>query len=362
MAFSDFINRLWNNIQEAPTFVPTYIEFPPDRIDDKDIQDFENIDPNRHYFMVTMNEMFLSYKRKWHMNFSPMVFSVCSFMYDGQIKEVPYIIGPSYLKKYEQRPPEGFVYLNTPIVGVHPWKGNTMSLSVILSRVRETNNVEKVLKVVENVANSLDFSTGLSHYINIGNVVLDGFESLMGLEETTPLLGINNNFGQAAGNEMRPGYYALINDDDSDTDKFWVKDNRLYYGDSLESAELYQKTEDASDFILFKVGVSTKRFDEAALSYYESYQSIYNSIKNATDLGEKYRKNLSARLRILAVDIMTSPDLTTNQAKLIWNDKREEIKGFIDELSKLSADRADAKAPSDPVNEIMNQALADLDL
>lgn len=59
---------------------------------------------------------------------------------------------------------------------------------------------------------------------------------------------------------------------------------------------------------------------------------------------------------------MTSPDLTTNQAKLIWNDKREEIKGFIDELSKLSADRADAKAPSDPVNEIMNQALADLDL
>ena len=96
------IKRL--KVKQSPTFVPTYIEFTPQQTDEPQLYS-ETFDDRKHYFMISVSEMFLSYQRLWHQNFSPMVFSVCNFKYNGSTLEIPYVIGPSLLKKFEQRLP-----------------------------------------------------------------------------------------------------------------------------------------------------------------------------------------------------------------------------------------------------------------
>lgn len=358
MPLSQFFNNLWDNIKQSPTFVPTYIEFSANQTDEPALFSTK-FDDRRHYFMVSVSEMFLSYNRLWHQNFSPMVFSVCNFKYNGETLEIPYIIGPSHLKKFEQRLPKGMLFLNTPVVGVHPWRGGNLSLSIILCRVKETNNIEKVLSVIEDVSNSLDFSAGLESYTKVGRVVLKGFDSLLGFEQTSPLLGINNNFGQASGNPFRPGYYALVQGENLDKNKFWVKDKRLCYGDSLDTAQSYRD----DDFVLFRIGISEDRKDEESLSFYKQYTSIYEYIRNQSELSENQLLNLKSRLRQLAVDIRLSPDLTTLQADRIWKEKKEEIESFVDMLTKLDGSDEEIRIKSmkmDPIDQIMDEAAGQL--
>ncbi len=352
MALSQFFTNVWNTIKSAPTFVPTYIEFPASQTDVQD--DFKNFDDSRHYFMMSVSEMFLSYQRLWHQNFSPMVFTVCNFNYDGKTLEIPYVIGPSLLKKFEQRLPKGMLFFNTPVVGIYPWKGGNFSLSVVLCRVAETNNAEKLLNVIEEVSGNIEVSSGIAQYTKIGKVILKGVDALMGFEQTSPLLGLNNNFGQAAGNPFKPGFHAIIHGENLDKSKFWVKNNKLHYGDSLESAEEYRE----DDFVLFKIGISENRYDIETLSFYPEYKEIYNYVVNQTEITEKQRQFLKMKLAHLYVSIKESPDLTEAQGKRIWEEKRNEIKDFVEQLTTLSGKEINNKMPAE--DQILDDAMNDL--
>ena len=358
MAFSNFFNSLWSNIKEAPSFVPTYLEFSPDQTDNTSDKSFREVDTNQHYFSVGISEMFLSYKRRWHQEFSPMVFTLCSFKYGRENIEVPYIIGPDHLSKFKQTLPEGMLFLNTPVVGIHPWQGGNMALSVVLCRVKEGNNVEKILKVVEDVSSKLGLYTGISNFLKIGKVVLDGFDYLMGFEETSPLLGVANNFGQAANHAMRPGFHVIIHEENLDKSKFWVKENRLCYGDNMVDSKPYRE----NDYVLFRVGVVNERHDVQTLPFSEKYDSIYDFIGNQGKLNVEQRDNLRARMVSLAVDIMKSPDLTPNQSDTIWNEKSARINDFVDKLDHLGPESEGMAATSTPdqVDELMRKANADL--
>ena len=355
MALSQLFNNLWGRVKQSPTFVPTYIEFNPQQTDEPQLYS-ETFDDRKHYFMFSVSEMFLSYQRLWHQNFSPMVFSVCNFKYNGSTLEIPYVIGPSLLKKFEQRLPKGMLFLNTPVVGMHPWRGGNISYSIILCRVKETNNAEKLLNVIEDVSNSLDFGTGLANYTKIGKVVLNGFDSLLGFEQTSPLLGLNNNFGQAAGNEFKPGFHALIHASDLDKNKFWIKNNTLCYGDSLETSEPYRD----DDFVLFRIGISDARKDEETLAFYNEYNEIYDDIQHQSEITSEYRDRLRTKMLHLAVSIRRSPDLTDLQADRIWEEKCEEINKFVDRLAKLDGAASTAAKTWNASDEIMNSALRDL--
>ena len=353
MAFSAFFNNLWDKIKASPTFVPTYIEFSPEQTDEMDAL-HQAFDATLHYFSISVNEMFLSDKRQWHMEVDPMVFSVCNFQYDGSTLETPFIIGPSSLKKYREYVPQGMLYKNTPVVGIYPWRGGNVALSIILCKVERQNNIEKILNVVEEVANSLDFSKSLSNSLKISKVIMNGINALLGFQETQPIIGINNNFGQAANNLFKSGYYALINDNNIDKYKFWVKNNELNYGNSLETSVPYR----GDDFVLFKIGLAYKRDDEQSLPFYQEYKKIYEYIKNQVELDVKQRDNLKSRLTQLAVAIKLSPDLTAKQADIIWKEKKEEIEGFVNMIAKL--DGTEHAKEIDTIDQIMNTAKDDL--
>lgn len=353
MALSQFFSDIWDTIKASPTFVPTYIEFLPERTDEE-AKLHQTFDDRLHYFSISVSEMFLSEKRQWHLNVDPMVFSVCNFQYDGSNLEIPFIIGPSSLKKYMQYVPQGMLYKNTPVVGIHPWRGGNVGLSIILCKVQRQNNIDRILSLVEQVASSLDFSRTLSNYLKISKVIMNGFDALIGFKETQPIIGINNNFGQSANNLFKPGYFALIKNDQVDKDKFWVKNNELNYGDSLEKATPYRN----DDFVLFQIGLEYRRDDEQSLPFYQEYKNIYEYIRNQVELDVKQIDNLKSRLRQLAVLIKLCPDLTEKQADIIWNQKKEEIEEFVSMISRL--DSTEHPKEVDVIDEIMNKAMDDL--
>ena len=349
MALSQFFTNLWNNVKSSPTFVPTYIEFPASQTDMP--EELTEFDDRRDYFMMSVSELFLSYQRLWHQEFSPMVFTVCNFNYGNKIHEIPYIIGPSLLKKYEQRLPKGMLFMNTPVVGIYPWRGGNVSLSVILCRVAQTNNAEKLLNVIEEVSGSLDLSAGVSQFTKIGRVILKGFDTLLGFEQTSPLLGLNNNFGQEAGHTFKPGFHALIHGENLDKSKFWVKDNKLYYGDSPESSVEYRDT----DFVLFKIGKTTKRLDDETLPFYQEYKEIYDYLANQTEITQSQRDHIRTKMIHLLVSIKQSPDLTPYHAALIQKEMTDEINNFVETLSTLG-DKQKVVELSE-VDQMMNSAM-----
>ncbi|MBN2635454.1 MAG: hypothetical protein JXR61_04230 [Prolixibacteraceae bacterium] len=349
MALSKFFTNLWNNVKSSPTFVPTYIEFPANQTDIP--YELVEFDDRRDYFMMSVSELFLSYKRLWHQDFSPMVFTVCSFNYGDKAHEVPYVIGPSLLQKYEQRLPKGMLFLNTPVVGIYPWRGGNVSLSVILCRVAQTNNAEKLLNIVEEVSGSLDLSAGITQFSKMGRVVLKGLDTLLGFEQTSPLLGLNNNFGQESGNTFKPGFHALIHGENLDKSKFWVKKNKLHYGSSLEDSEEYRD----NDFVLFKIGKTDKRLDDETLPYYQEYKEIYNYLSNQTAITDKEREFLRTKMIHLVVSIKQSNDLTPAHAEIILKEKIDEINKFVETLSLLG-DKEKTSTLSE-VDKMMDSAL-----
>jgi len=227
-------------------------------------------------------------------------------------------------------------------------------LSVILCRIAETNNAEKLLNVIEEVSENIEVSSGIAQYTKIGKVILKGVDALMGFQQTSPLLGLNNNFGQAAGNPFKPGFHAIIHNPNLDKRKFWVKNNKLHYGDSLESALEYRD----DDFVLFKIGVSENRTDEETLNFYQEYKEIYNYLANQTEITDKQRQFLKTKMLHLAISIKQSPDLTAAQADRIWKEKCDEINDFVDRITKLSGKEVKKEMPA--LDQMMDAAMNDL--
>lgn len=333
MAFSQYFTTLWSRIKQASTFVPAYFRI-PDENTDLPSGETSQFDERRHYFMISVNEMYLSYKREWHKSFSPMVFSVCNFKYDGKELEIPFAISPGFLQKYKQEVPGGMLFLNTPVVGLFPWRGGNVSLSLILSRIPQADVAEKMIDVIGEISGSLSFAAGIESYTRISRVLLNGINSLMGFQQTQPILGVNNNFGMAAGNPFRPGYHALIHSENPDKKKFWVKENALYYGNSLESAIPYRD----DDYVLFRIGISDKRHDLESLSFYKEYREIFDFLEHQDVITHKEKELLRPKILHLAVAIKRSPDLTWEQANQIHDTMIEDINLTVEKFSKLDGE------------------------
>ena len=110
------------------------------------------------------------------------------------------------------------------------------------------SNAEKLLQVVESISGVINPSIAFSAYLAIAKPVLEGVQSLLGLQQTVPVLGYRIAINPAIGQVLEPTYYILIDADAQqiERDKFWVRNDRLYYGQTPDTTNLYDK----HDFIL----------------------------------------------------------------------------------------------------------------
>ena len=343
MGFSD----LWKKITQTPSFQPTRIFIPDDHTDKADQLKNNIITAEKDYFTVRVNEMYLSYSSKWFSTFDPVVFVVSEFIYGGQRRVVPFVVGPAMLKGKMENLPEGMIFSNTTVAGTHPYKGDSLALTIVLSQVKQTDHLQKFIEMIESTAATymMDFATMVNDYVKVAKVVMKGMENLMGMEETTPIVGFRKEINPNAGDDFKPGYSVLINKDQSTLQEsmFWVKNDRLFYGNSLETAVPYRE----GDYVLYSIMKTTARNDTSTL-----FSAVWDDVKNyaikEAFISDDKWQIIKSRMFGLQCVLTSSPDLTQPQADILWND-------YVAEIKKIRASKDQLGSA------VMNVSLDDFD-
>jgi len=340
---------LWKKITQSPSYRPAQIAINPENTDVRDrlVKPFKR---NEQYFLVRINEMYLSYKRKWLSEYDPMVFVLSEFLYDGEKVSVPYVVGPSMLTDKIEKIPEGMILKDTTVAGLHPFRGGEFAISVVLARLRQQDYLRKILRLIESTAGTYTsgFVTMVSQYSKVAKVVLDGIDSLLDSEEVEPLIGFRKPYQPDVDN-FTPAYFVLINKDEQEVKEsnFFVKNNSLLYGDSMDSAKPYRK----DDYVLYSIRDASIRSDYESLPFHKQWLELVKSIGDLKGVSDDDKQIINAKLFSLQSILETSPDLTRPQVDEI-------IDGYIADRDKMLARRSnrlsgstEPSASEQPVDE-----------
>ena len=336
------VNRakdLWNRFEQSPTEEPGWVPIPKERVDEGDSLG-TTLQANDQYFEIRINEVYLSYKRKWFTTYDPMVLIVSEFSYAGQPTIVPFVIGPTMVENMVEKSgnngeaPQGMVFANTRVAGPHPYRGGDVALTVILYRSERQNYARQLLGLVENSAIVLDLVVPVGTYAKMAGLVLNGVETLTGTDgPVDPLMGRRDAFGP-----VKAGYFVLTSAPISKPEHLWVREKRLVQGPTLEEADSFED----DDYVLFSIG-TTHRDDVSALPFFPTWQNVLQEAVTSSkkDIWENTKANMAALLGM----IYTSPDLTeTHKVQLEeeWTERMATLHRRAVRLSNLGGERQPA--------------------
>jgi hypothetical protein len=293
----------WPKVQHGSAVLPTRYQIPSENVDKNMGVTFKR---DQHYFLVRVNRIFLQYDRQFWTTYAPMALIVSEFQYDGENMVVPFVVGPSMLEKDQIELPRGFLFLDTKVAGVHPYKGSGLKLTVILYRVKRSNMARVLLKVIENITSALDFSQTLSSYLKIANVMVDLLGELFGLDaDNQPIIGLRQEF--EPGENFYPGYFVLIDSEKIERNKLWVRENDLYYGDPPNLEKFT-----GANYILYSIGQTTERDD---FDKFSPIGKMWEEVKTeASNPKSDAWENAKVTMSSLYTAMVTSPDLTEEHA------------------------------------------------
>ena len=329
------ITAIWKKVKESPSFSPTQFTIPVDNIDQKTGLG-EAIVKDQHYFLVRVNEMFLSYKRKWFSTYDPVVFSNVEYLYSSQRVAQPFLISPSMLQTPFKKLHEGMLFKDTTVAGLQPYRGGSFGLALVLGRLRQENYLRKMLSLLEGTVSAFPtgFSTVISGYSKIAHMVLDHIETMFDSHEIEPVIGYRQEFVPAVRDNFVSGYNVLMNSDENhlDRSKFFVRNNSLYYGQSLEDSEPFRR----DDYILYSMMAASSRDDTEALPFHQQYLELQKMISGMVELSSDERKLINGKLFSLQDTIRMSADLVRPQIVDQINLYRRDLKDMIDARQPLS--------------------------
>lgn len=319
--------QLWNRLSTGSSRLPFHAAIPLSRVS-HNVRHANPFQADHYYFQIRINEMYLTYGRRWFSEFDPMVFVLTEFTYDKKVESVPFVVGPQLLQKFKESEgiPNGMVFKNTRVAGIHPYRGGRVSVSLILSSVRRSDHAKDVLDLIETSAGALDFSTTLSFYLRTARVVIEGVSRLVGMGQTNPIMGLRTEFDPQAGDLFEPSYFVLIdaNSEDVRSDKLWVKDGELFIGDSATDCVRFRNHRPL-DYVLYSVLQSEKRDDLSLLPFYPLYERIK---QEATVPEDNSWRRAKADMVTLYQNLVLSPDLIPAQADAL-------NQGYINEVKHL---------------------------
>jgi hypothetical protein len=322
MSILDRCQALFQTARKGETRLPSRVSIPSSHVDEPERLG-PPLEPDRHYFQVRVNEMFLSHARQWYAQYDPLVFVGSEFIYDKAETAVPVMVGPSLLERFGKKRdlPGGTVFEDTRVAGLHPYRGGRLAVTVMLYRVQRVNYARELLKVVDSTVGALDFSTAVGAYTKVAGAVLDGVDALLGLGSAQAVVGYRREMDPDAGDAMAGGYFALIDapEADVDIDRLFVRKGRLVEGDALDTAQPFR----SADYILYSLSSTATRSDERMLSFYPQWQRTLQEAALPSDQGWT-----SAKSNMLALyqSMVLSPDLTSTHAEALTTQYQGDLK------------------------------------
>lgn len=273
------------------------------------------------YFVVHVHEIELGYDHKFWRAYTPTVWTNVDFVYDRQPHSVPYLIGPSL---FAQPVPEDVPYGDVRVLGPVPYRGGTVTVSVVFSRVATADAANELLSVVESAASAFGVSSMLASYLAVAKSVTHGLETLLHLG-TEPLLAVRDTLApdSPGAAETRTGWYALV--DSPPDEPLWVIDRSLRTGPTAEQARPLT----GHAYVLYSIASLPR---DVGRNDVDSLPDLATS----RDLIERFAARPDARsMRVatmlfaeLAVAARAHPDLTITQAENAlnaWNDRMKRM-------------------------------------
>jgi hypothetical protein len=313
---------------------------------------------DEHYFQIRINEMYLALKRKWLDLIDPMVFVVSEFIYNNEEQTVPSVVGPEMVKNRIQKiPKQGMLFKDTRVAGLYPYRGGRLSLSVVLCQIQVGNVVRPLMQVIESASKALNFSMSLNPYVQIAGIVMQGFQALLGHEDTVPLVALRKEFDPDAGDVFAPGFFALIDKPDVDPETFWVYNNHLLQGNSEAEAKPYRD----ADYVLYSVvkDPDNKRSDVDTLPF----QGLWERVKEeAARPGNESYESARANMLSLYQTMVLSPDLIPAEALALADDYADKMKKFHERAVKLTKRGEKTVTVSSELDNIRSKSLSILNM
>jgi hypothetical protein len=320
-------------LARSPAKPPTVIEFDRGRVSGETGQARE-LRPKLDYFQVRVNELFLSYERRWGSEYDPMVYVLSEFQYgsDAQPMAVPFIVGPQLVNAGAQAPPGngGMVLTDTRVAGPHPYHGK-LALTVALCEIERVNYARAVLSAIEQVAGAFDFAAAVAPYLKVASIVVDGVDSLFGDDGPASSLALNRTELEARAEIEAPLYIALIAQSDVDQSELWVSNRRLVKGRSADEGVPYRD----GDFVLYSLLADVERHDVDTLPFQHLWQLTRDESQRA--INDALWERAKAILFSLAEAVRASPDLTSDHAERLIEQYTERALLFRDKARRMSA-------------------------
>jgi hypothetical protein len=311
-----------------------------------------DIEKDKCYLTLTVNELFLSKARQWWVKYQPMVVFVSSFIQGNKTVSVPAVVGPCLLERPGEKLPQGLLINDIEVAGPIPYRGGALTISVILYRLEHTNHARDLLRFVEGVSRAIGPTIDLSLLSKVGAPLLDGLGSLLGLDGTVPVMGQRFTMSPVAPGGMRAFYAALLGPAAS-PEKLSVKNGRLRAANDVAGRFTID------DYVMYNLAATSRRTDESTLPFYSLYE---RALRDAFRGGDDNWKAAKATFSEVWQQMMVSPDLIPEQAEELfdrWKAKLLQEKQRGDNTRLLSSEAAGVPASS---NTRTRAAAAILDL
>jgi len=272
---------------------------------------------NKSYFYLTLHEMFLTQGRQLWTTFDPLVLIVCEFLYDKSRTAFTKVIGPDLLNVSNYEAPHGFLIKDELAIGPFPYKGGPITISIVLYRLSRQNNAKDLLDVLGKLSGAVSVPTGIATYLRVGEVLVDGVDSLLKLRGTIPLIGYRLTVDDSTVDGLLPFYCPVIRASERDVKEIEVANGRL-----LLNSGGTQIPMEAFDYLLFSLKGVGSRHDEELFPFYARREE---ATRAALSGDEESWKRAKATLLSMYGEMLSSPDLIPADVERIFEETRSDI-------------------------------------
>jgi hypothetical protein len=276
-----------------------------------------DVQKDKCYLTLTVNELFLANARRAWANYQPMVVFATSFIRGDKTITVPAVVGPSLLAQPGQPLPESLLINDIEVAGPIPYRGGTLTISVVLYRLKHSDYARDLLRMVKGVSEAIGPAADLGMLTKVGGALLDGLESLIGLGDTEAVMGHRFTLSPVGSGGMKTFSAALVGPGAPSIDHLSVDGGRLRTDNGLQTTAFT-----AADYVLYSLSAPARRTDESTLPFYSLYE---RAKQDAYRGGDDNWKAAKATFSELWQQMMVSPDLTSEQAEELFEDWKQKL-------------------------------------
>jgi hypothetical protein len=297
---------------------------------------------------LRLMEMYVRNHRELFREKIPVMEAVCQFKYKNEKQTLPVTECP--IKVGDRTTgSDHFVSLNQRLFGPIPYKGDDVSLFMVLTSLTVKDYAEVVVNALTSMS-KVCTSAELKVALTLVEPISQTIKAIQDqLEE--PLISAKDSFtpGTDSVNPIRSGFWVMINKeyDEVKPETLWIKNNRLMVGASASSLRVF---EDA-DYFLFFLNTYTHRSDWETLSEFSESVPKMKQLALEGNLEELKKEFIGFRIKLI-----NSHDITDDDAIGIAISEQAELKRLVAVSESTSSLFSKGAMTTDSLEETMGEA------